>query len=66
MFGDNPRLWCLPISGTTDPLNGLDFKANVDVNRPLEELAPVSNFSLKLKNEGSGDDSDDEQTSLLA
>jgi len=43
-----------------------DFKANVDVNRPLEELAPVSDFALKLKNEGSGDDSDDEQTSLLA
>jgi len=66
VFGDNPRLWLLPISGTTDPLNGLDFKANIPVNRPLEELAPLPDFSLKLKNEASGDDSDDEQTALLA
>ena len=64
VFGDNPRFWMLPLScETTDPVNGLDYKANIPVYRPHAELEPVTE-SYDLKD--ASNDQADEHTGLLS
>ena len=42
VFGDNPKFWLLPLCcETTDPVNGLDFKANI----PVSGAEPLLNDS---------------------
>jgi hypothetical protein len=73
VMGNNPWLWFIPISGTTDPVEGLDYKGTIAVNRPaeLEEVkdelktTDKETTKLKLSFDSSGED-EDERTGLLA
>ena len=42
VMGNNPWLWFVPVSGTTDPNEGLDYKIPIDINRSFaEEMVDV-------------------------
>lgn len=74
VMGNNPWLWLIPISGTVNPVEGLDYKGTIEVNRPTELCHVDKDQSANektAKNEPKlsyGSDSDDceEDKCLLA
>ena len=71
VMGNNPWLWFIPVSGTTDPVEGLDYKISLDINRAFaEEMVDVKGEETSGKNMklsyGTDDSGEDERTGLLA